>query len=261
MAEPQSNDDFYIGYEERAPATIAGHNRRWILIALISVLAVASGLALAQKPFAVSFFDFGSPRTYEGVVESRPHPVLHVERPGDGTGTGAEVSTYLLVGFGKHGAESNVSQYEGRRIRLEATPIYRDDQTMLEVVAGTVEPLDDSRPGGEARVSRTASYGSQTLRGEIVDSKCHFGVMKPGNLKAHRACASLCIRGGVPPVFIVRQEGEPTRHLLLVGSDGRALNQEVLDFVAESIEITGELVRVGDQWQLRAEPQTFKRIG
>ena len=48
--------------------------------------------------------------------------------------------------------------------------------------------------------------------------------------------------------------------LLLVGSDGRQLNREVLSFVAEPIEVTGELLRSGANLILKAEPSRFRRV-
>ena len=251
-------DELYIGYMPDAPPSVAAHVKRWTLGGLAVVWIVAAAIAVAQHPFAVAFFDFGAPRTYEGTVELTPHPVLRVDRPGETHGrTG---STFLLVGFGKHGADSDVSELDGRRVRLEATPIYRDDQTMLEIVPDSVEALTESTTVGEHPADAPISLGQQTIVGEIVDSKCHLGVMKPGNQKPHRACATLCIRGGVPPIVIVRQDGRPVDHLLLVGSDGRALNKEVLEWVAEPVRMTGELVRMGDLWMFKTEPRTFKRI-
>ncbi len=62
--------------------------------------------------------------------------------------------------------------------------------------------------------------GAVTLTGEIVDTKCHLGVMNPGEGKVHRDCAVRCISGGAPPVSGADQEGD-TRLLLLTGADGR----------------------------------------
>ena len=59
----------------------------------------------------------------------------------------------------------------------------------------------------ERRAQSDAPYeslGKQTFVGEIVDSKCFLGVMNPGRLTPHRACAIRCISGGVPPVLLVR---------------------------------------------------------
>src|SRR5947207_1819862 len=97
--------------------------------------------------------------------------------------------------------------------------------------------------------------GRRTLVGEIVDSKCFLGVMNPGQLTPHRACAIRCISGGVPPVLVVRQKNGPAIYLLLVASDGKP----VLDIVAEPVEITGEVEREGDLLILRADPATYHR--
>jgi hypothetical protein len=102
--------------------------------------------------------------------------------------------------------------------------------------------------------------GRQTLVGEIVDSKCFLGVMNPGQLTPHRACAIRCISGGVPPVLLVRQKDGPATYLLLVSSEGKPVNQQVLDLVAELVEITGEVERQGDLLILRADPATYRRL-
>ena len=49
--------------------------------------------------------------------------------------------------------------------------------------------------------------GEVDLVGEILDSKCWFGAMRPSQGKPHKACASLCIRGGIPPAFFARADG------------------------------------------------------
>ena len=252
-AESHRDDEFYTGYLPEAPTGIARHIRKSVTLAFVVVAAAAALVAFAQRPFAVAFFEFGNLRTFEGVIEVEPAPILRVDRP---AGQGA--SRYLLVGEFKHGADDQVRGLHGRPVKLEGTLVHRDDQTMIEVVAGSVQ----EQPGrSDSQRTQSRRLGIQTLRGEIVDSKCHYGVMKPGDFKPHRACATLCIRGGIPPVFVVRnEEGRPLRHLLLVGSDGRGLHQEVLPFVADPLEITGEVRRQGDLWILAAEPDDFRRL-
>lgn len=245
------HDEFYTGYLPEAPPGIASHVKWAVLFLFLMVSVVAVLLANAQRPFDVAFFEFGTTRTFEGTVELTPHPVLLVDRPGAET-----PSRYYLVAFGKMGADDQVRDLAGQRVSLEGTLIHRDDQVMIELVEGSVGAAEGAASGATA----SESFGQLTLRGEIVDSKCYFGVMKPGRGKPHRACASLCIRGGIPPVFVVTEEGGPSSHLLLVGADGRAVNEEVLDLVAEPLEVTGEVVRMGDQWILRADPDRYKRL-
>ena len=251
------NDEFYTGYLPQAPPGIGALARRTAVALLLLAALVAGLLAALQQPFPVSYFEFGNPRSFEGVLRLAPYPQLVVTRPGQPI-SGPATSTYLLVAPFKFGADSELAGLEGQHVRLQGTLVYRDDQTMVELVPGSVE-VQSPEPTRTAP-QRSVSLGEKTLRGEIVDSKCYLGVMKPGSHKPHRACASLCIRGGIPPIFVVRSDGESAGHLLLVGADGRALGLEVLDFVAEPLEVTGEVMLVDDLWVLGAEPTSFKRL-
>ncbi len=250
MTEP-NNDEFYIGYQPRTSVKQASFLRKWIVLLLLVFLGLAAMLAASQSPFAVAFFEFGKPTTFEGVVSTGAHPMLSVSTPG----RGGSPSLYYLVGMGKHGPATELGGLTGHRVRLEGTLIYRGDQTMIEIVPGSVQGLGvdgQSVPAFEAS-------GRRTLRGEIVDSKCYLGVMKPGNHKSHRACASLCIRGGVPPVFVVTDEHGGLDHYLLVGADGTALGEAVLPYLAEPLEVTGDVEQRGNQKVLRADPSDFTR--
>ncbi len=245
-----SQDPFYIGYLPTAPRPIATHVRKGVIGLLVLAPLLAVVLAAAQHTFDVAFFEFGNVRTFAGTVVVDPHPLLLVDRPGGGS------SRYYLVAAGKFGAGPMVADVVGQRVQLEGTLIYRDDQTMLEVVDGSVEAV----AGAVQRGPDEVAHGTMTLRGEIVDSKCYLGVMKPGSTKPHRACASLCIRGGIPPLFVQRNQDGVGTYLLLVGADGSTINQEVLGWVAETVAITGEVVQVGDQWILRADPSAIERL-
>jgi sulfoxide reductase heme-binding subunit YedZ len=250
-AAPADDDPFYIGYLPRAPAGVA----RWLRprLAALGFLAagVAATLVLAQAPFEVATFEYGAPRTFEGTLTLAPHPILWLDPPGKGA-----ARPLLLTGAGKHGAEADLAALDGRRLRLDGTLIYREDLTMAEVVPGSARTL---APAGEGPASR-AALGRQTLHGEIVDGKCHLGVMKPGSGRVHRECAMLCIRGGVQPLFVVRRDGQPVAQLLLVGADGRAIGREILELVARPLEATGEVERWGDLLVLRAEPKDLRLL-
>jgi hypothetical protein len=111
-----------------------------------------------------------------------------------------------------------------------------------------------------AAVPQAMAIGKQTLVGEIVDSKCFLGVMNPGQFTPHRACAIRCISGGVPPVLLVRQKDGPAIYLLLVSADGKPVNRQVLDLIAEPVEITGDVERQGELLILRADPATYRKL-
>ncbi len=255
------SDDFYIGWQDSAPRSIAAFTK-WRALAL---LALVAGLGLlvgsSQPPSANSRFEFGTVRTFEGRIELNPYPMLLVVRPGVIAPESAAESRWLLTVFGKAGAESRVGHLAGHRVRLDGTLIDRDGVTMVEIADSTVEDL--GLDTGTAATSREAESGEiVTLRGEIVDSKCYLGVMKPGHLKTHRACAVRCISGGVPPVLLVRDgEGRAT-YYLLTDERGGSVNMRVLDLVAEPVEITGRIVELAGEGPrlLRADPATYRRV-
>lgn len=239
------NEEFYIGYAPRPPRRIA----RTISRAVVGLNALAAAVALvlvfAQRPFARSTFEFQQYREFTGEMELKPYPALLVVRPG-----GKEYSRYLLVAPGKHGADAEVRSFAGEAVQLRGSLIYRDGQTMVELVPGSVQALRK-----EPAAVSFATLGEVTLTGEIVDSKCFLGVMNPGRTKVHRDCAARCISGGIPPAFVTADG-----FYLLVGGDGRAVQHEVLDWVGETIEVTGTVLCSGETLILRAEPTSFRRI-
>jgi hypothetical protein len=144
----------------------------------------------------------------------------------------------------------------GRVARLSGTDIRRGNWRMLEVVPDTVVATD----AAPAPHGVTTALGRVTLRGEIVDAKCFLGVMNPGEGAVHRDCAVRCISGGIPPAFLIRSNQGKATVLFLLGTDGRKLNAEILDHVAEPLEIHGQVIRSGEILILKSEPATFEEI-
>lgn len=248
----ERDDAFYVGYLPQAPASLARFVRPRVVALLAFVALLALALAAAQSPFAAAVFEYGVERDFEGVVRERPYPALVVDRPGVAAGA----SRYLLVSAGKLGADEAVRGLDGRRARLRGSLVFRDDRAMIELVADSIAPLGaDVASSAEPSELERGRY-----RGEIVDSKCFLGVMKPGNLKPHRDCAVRCISGGVPPVLLVRGADGRASYLLLAGSNGEAIGRELLDHVAEPIEIEGRVLDLGGQLALFADLATLRRI-
>jgi hypothetical protein len=255
------NDEFYIGWEDKAPTKIGSRVRWAAVLLLMTTFVLGVALALMQKTIGVSVFEWGKVKEFTGVFKAEPYPHLLVPRPGASAGQ-AEFSSYYLVKPFKFGLDpQTVSRFDGAAVSLRGTLIYRDNQTMIEVVSDSIKSVQ----GFEelTRVSGMAPavlLGRQTLVGEIVDSKCYLGVMNPGQLTPHQACAIRCISGGIPPILLVRQTNGSALHFLLVSSDGRPVNKDVLDMVAEPVQITGEVVRQGEFLILRADPATYRRV-
>ena len=250
-------DEFYIGWEAKAAPGIGKTGRKVTIVVLLMALLVPLVLAASQRLIGASVFEWGTRKTFSGILQTRPYPHLLVPRPGR-TGSASSFSLYYLVAPWKFGLNTEaLAPLDGKAVTLMGTLIYRGNQTMVETKPDWIranEKISTTSP------PQTISLGRQTLLGEIVDSKCFLGVMNPGQLTPHRACAIRCISGGVPPVLLVRQKEGPTRYFLLVSADGRPLNKQVLDLVAEPVKITGEVERQGQLLIIRADPATYQRV-
>jgi len=249
-------DEFYIGWEAKAAPGIGKTTRKVAILLLVLALLAPVVLAVSQTMIGASVFEWGIHKTFSGILQTQPYPHLLVPRPGQ-TGSASSFSTYYLVAPWKFGLVTEVlAPLDGKAVTLKGTLIYRGNQTMVETKPEWIHLNDKAA----ASPPQTVSLGRQTLVGEIVDSKCFLGVMNPGQLTPHRACAIRCISGGVPPVLLVRHKDGQANYLLLVSAEGKAVNKQVLDLVAEPVEITGEVERQGELVILRADPATYRRV-
>jgi hypothetical protein len=252
----RDTNEFYIGWQAKAPSRIGAHVRNIVGCLFIFVVVAAVIFALAQRTIGAAVFEWGTLKTFRGFLKASPYPHLLVRRPG---AKGGESAYYVVAPFKFGLEEQTVKALDGKEVTLKGTLIYRGSQTMVEAQPDSLKPVSTATaPLGESSV---VNLGRQTLIGEIVDSKCYLGVMNPGHLTPHRGCAVRCISGGIPPILLVRQEVGPPLYFLLVSSDGRPVNKQVLDMVAEPVQITGEVVQQGELAILRADPSTYIRIG
>jgi hypothetical protein len=250
------SDDFYIGWEAKAAPNIGKKVHKAVMVLLLLALIAPLVFAVSQRMIGASVFEWGTHKTFSGILRAEPYPHLLVSRPGNTDGS-PRFSAYYLVAPWKFGLKpESIAQLDGRSVTLKGTLIYRGNQTMIEVLPGSIQMSNIAN----AVLPGTVPLGKQTLVGEIVDSKCFLGVMNPGQLTPHRACAVRCISGGVPPVLLVRQKEGPAIYLLLVSAEGKPVNKQVLEMVAEPVEITGEVERQGELLILRADPATYRKL-
>lgn len=243
MSADSDNDPFYIGYLPKAPAPLARFTRRAIVAVTLGSLALAGLLAVTLPYFGTGTFEYGNPRDVTGVVRCDAAPRL--------TTAGTD---YLLVGAGKNGVALEICGASGSEATLRGTLIERDGRKALEI-ASTARP---SIVGQGAAEPIAQSLGRFTLTGEIVDSKCYFGVMNPAEGRLHRACAVQCLRGGVPAVFVARDRAGDTIHLLVTGPAGQPINDALLRWAGEGVEARGEVLRQGQWLVWRLEPDSLR---
>jgi hypothetical protein len=84
--------------------------------------------------------------------------------------------------------------------------------------------------------------------------------MDPGHTKPHRECAARCLSGGTPPLFLVKDADGNGSKLWLLSEKGEPVNREILDYVAEPVELAGEVSRRGDQLFFYANPAGIRRL-
>jgi nitrite reductase/ring-hydroxylating ferredoxin subunit len=242
--------ELYIGYLPEAPPRQARFARRAVSALLTLCIGAVALVASQQSKLSDGRFEFGVAREFRGVIEAAPYPVLRTPRPGGGA------SAYLLVARGKHGANELAAPFAGRGVTLRGVLVHQNGRALIEVAPNSIAPADVSVEASGGAVA----LGRFKLRGEIVDSKCHLGVMNPGERRTHRACAKLCVRGGIPPLLWVEDEHGEVRRLLLVGARGEAVNDRVVELVGDPVEIEGDVERIDDLLVLRADPANYRRI-
>jgi hypothetical protein len=248
MSEPE----FFVGYHPRVAPGLARFLRGRTLAILVLVALVAVALALLARPLGPGVFEYGTKREFDGRVIEAPYPMLAVARPGVAV---PAWSYYLLVGRGKHGAGPDVRGLDGQGVRVAGSLIHREGSTMIEV-AERPRPV----PGSQAPLDPFEELGELTLTGEIVDGKCHLGVMNPGEGPTHRGCAVQCIRGGAPPLLVAKDSTGKSWRFLLTDPSGGPLGLRVLEVVAVPVRVTGRASRRGNLLYLAVEPSTIERL-
>ena len=256
------HEEFYIGWQAEAPPAFARMVRRSVMGLAILVPAIAVAITAFQNHFSSATFEFGEKTELDGVMAPGPFPFLMVEQGKDAAGHPV-FQHVLLVGKGKFGylqtpvTAVNSADHSDGRLKITGSLIYGDGKTALEV-----ENTEVLSAPSLARVESATRYslGNAVLRGEITDPKCLFGVMNPGQGKPHRDCAVRCIAGGIPPVLKVGNAEGEAEYYLLAGPRGEPLNEHLLDYVGDGVQICGRLEQLGDWLILYADPASIRRI-
>jgi hypothetical protein len=250
-------DEFFIGYAPPLPVGLGRFVGRIVKGLVFVVLAWAVVVASGHVPLDGGTFEFGHPQRFAGTIIERPYPALRLDET-DGKST----ATLLLVAPGKHGADPLVRGLDGRHAAVTGTRIRRGTLTMIELEPGSLALGEGSAPNlrtGAAQ-AEAGGFDEVTATGEVVDSKCFLGVMVPGSGKTHKDCASLCLRGGVPPALFVQDRAGGSALMLLTGASGEAIRARVLQLAGEAVEMTGLVQRQGGWLVLRTDPATWRTI-
>ena len=217
-------DDFFVGYL-RAPLRLAR------FVAVVAILL----LYREQEHRASGHWDESGEVAITGTMVAHPYPVVQVAATAD-----RPAHAVLLVSEGKAGAPAGAAALDGKRVTVRGYEILRDGMTVLQL---DQEPALET--GAAADLVASQELGPRTLAGEIVDAKCFLGAMVPGEGKVHKECASLCILGGIPPLFVTRDAEGKVTYRLLADRDGGPIAEAAAARAGEFITVSGSLRRVG----------------
>ena len=252
-------DPFYVGYR-KMPAAIRRFVVPWLVGNLVLAVGVAALIAQQQREPGDGTWDTGRAVTFEGDLIAQPYPLICVDH-----------RHYLLVEQGKFGVQQRLASGQIKEGPVVATGflVERDGRRVLELDGSSGQALRQSETyepsSAMLRVivwhAMFDDLGTHTLRGEIVDPKCYLGVMQPGDGKTHKTCATLCITGGIPPMFVVKDAQGHSAAYLLTDPHGRPIPESVYPYIADPVELTGRVYRNGDLLVLRADLDTIRRLG
>jgi hypothetical protein len=251
-------DDFFIGWLP-VPARSARYLGVVVPLLLLLVAIVAGALPLWQQSPGDGAWESDAVCTVEGIIQAQPYALLRTL-----AGEDDSVRTLLLVEEGKFGAGERAEPLAGQYVRATGTLLHRDDRWMLEL-SSRPDALVPVRPGSRPAVARAPASrpqhaGPVALQGEVIDPKCYLGAMRPGGGKTHKACAMLCIAGGIPPMFVTRDQAGRETFYLLASHDGTSAKDVVLDFIGDMVELRGQLVVEDDLRLLRLAPGGVRRL-
>lgn len=249
--KPKSSS-FFVGY-----LSVPTDLKKFLLISSLMMIlgflsaAVVIGATQDDGGQAGFRFDYGR-QTVTGVVEIKPYPLLRVTKGNKRIKAG---HTLMLTGGGKSGVMKRATKLEGKLAVASGVILKRGTLDMLQLRGGK-KGLKSAK--GKAPDLTVEQLGKWRLAGEICDGKCLAGAMQPGRGLAHKACANLCLLGGIPPVFVSSKQVEGSEFLLVAGKDGGPISSDVHDHIGQFIEVEGELERRGDMLVFKLDDQTIK---
>jgi hypothetical protein len=78
--------DFYIGWEAKAPPSLGKTVRKVVMALLLLALLAPLVLAVSQRMIGASVFEWGTHKTFSGILPEQQYPNLLVLLRGDGGG-------------------------------------------------------------------------------------------------------------------------------------------------------------------------------
>jgi hypothetical protein len=251
-AVPIKPKSFYIGYNKAIPGTL-----RPFLITAASVLLglfALVALLISRNINDPGNGDYDADLMLTGTLVANPAPILRVAADA----RYSHPHALMLTGDGKEGVQPIAAQFAGKQVTISGTLLRRGSIDMLVTAPQSIKTTPTNAPAPD--MTNAVSLGRWRMSGEICDGKCTNGAMRPGTGLAHKACANLCIFGGIPPVFVSTSPVEGVSFFLLSGKDGAPLQPNLYDLTALRVEVEGEILKLDDLLILQTDLKTARKL-
>jgi len=236
------DEQIYVGYRP-----MRSGQKRLVQFLVFVILFIGAGtgamVAASMRPAGTGRWDTSHNVTETGVIRLEPYPFLETPE-----------GPILLAEPGKFGALARLSGFDGREVRITGTALMRGNRRALEIDSLELLGENESTTPSLEFVSDVIE-----LRGEILDSKCYLGAMKPGDGAMHKSCAMLCLRGGIPPLFIGKDSNSRVVDAVLCLPDLAPIDQDLIGFAGEPVIVRGRLARLGGLELFVLEPGSVRR--
>ncbi len=245
----RSPGDFYVGYRPLP----ARHKLAAAVAAVLIVFglgALAGVITSSQRDPGATVLLADGERDWAGVLYVQPFPML-VDDEGE---------TYLLASLVKSGVADRVAGFDRQRVALRGFGQQRGSRRVIQMSDGQ-EAIAAEQTTSLSDPLPIVSGREIEVVGEILDSKCYTGAMKPGDGKAHKSCAILCLQGGIAAIVGSPDLTGRDELPLLRVAGSNALGPEMLELVGETVRIRGVLSYHGTLPVLDVQPGGITRLG
>jgi nitrite reductase/ring-hydroxylating ferredoxin subunit len=264
---------FFIGWRAGFPTSLIRTPRLAAIAFALLAMMFAVLFVRQQRKLTPFRMDYDHVKVIEGWLTASPVPMVRIPVGTDEQGV-PRYKDILLSDAGKFGAARTVEQvlktasmkyvrlngYISQRIAhcgADSVDCERpcrqcltgtDDYPVMEIGDGAADAFRELPATTAFRESAKSMETDTIIHGQIVDPKCFFGAMNPGQGKTHLSCAARCLSGGIMPVLRWTAP-DGVHYAILMGPRGESFHREASSFTAIPVSVKGRLQRL-DNWEL-----------
>ncbi|MCX8473199.1 MAG: ferric reductase-like transmembrane domain-containing protein [Sediminibacterium sp.] len=258
-----SESPFYIGWKNIIPKT---HFRFAVLYPLVVlVFMITSAIIIVLNEQKIAQVNYINPYSITGKIISEPFPAL-IQKSGKDIYGNPNFTVFPIVNAFKFGADSVIANFFNKEninrnqiVTIAGAATQRDKHQIIELTEG-LNSITPTKSLDTEETKLILIEKNIRLSGEIIDPKCYFGVMNPGEGKPHKACATLCISGGIMPVFSYLNNNNKKCYAVIKSNQQPLLFPQIKDFIADPIAVKGDLYSFYNWQVFIIQPQSIIRL-